>query len=240
MPRVSSAYRQARRDLIARAAIACIERQGVHETSISDIVAESGLSTGAIYSHFTNKVELVRYIFSYYLLPRIDQLHFRADSSNDDGSHPSQAIVSPGQALHRLLQIFHSTGLPYVIFAQFWAEVTVDAELREAFLESVGSLQNTLSEVLLPWAEDRVSRGLEDGEPEVDESEAGQPGIDKPETSESEADASGAGELARTTTRTLISLLQGYIVNAALFADPAPIDDYVRAVSIAFSQSRHP
>ena len=35
MPRVSDDYRRARRDEIARAAIRCLERKGVHDTSIA-------------------------------------------------------------------------------------------------------------------------------------------------------------------------------------------------------------
>ncbi|MDR2929795.1 MAG: TetR/AcrR family transcriptional regulator [Propionibacteriaceae bacterium] len=214
MPRVSPAYRQARRDLIARAAIACIERRGVHETSIADIVAESGLSTGAIYSHFTDKAELVRYIFSYYLLPRLDQLRIQSDAVPEDESTPARVVATPGHMLHRMLQMLNSTGLPYVIFAQFWAEVTVDPELREAFHESVGLLQTTVSQLLLPWAEQRACGGSDHSDSaEFDEH---------------------AVELAQVTTRALVSILQGYVVNAALFGDPASPDDYIKAVSTAF------
>ena len=79
MPRVSENYRRARRDEIARAAIRCLERKGVHDTSIADIVEESGLSTGAIYSHFTSKSELARYIVAEFLFPRLHELERSAD-----------------------------------------------------------------------------------------------------------------------------------------------------------------
>ncbi|MBN9180063.1 MAG: TetR family transcriptional regulator, partial [Microbacterium sp.] len=74
MPKVSERYREARRDEIAQAALRCLERNGVRDTSIADIVAESGLSTGAIYSHFRNKAELARYIVGRFLSVRIDVL----------------------------------------------------------------------------------------------------------------------------------------------------------------------
>src|SRR6187402_3962293 len=74
MPKVTEKYREARRDEIALAAIRCLERKGVRETSIADIVAESGLSTGAIYSHFTNKGELARYIIAEFIYPRLDAM----------------------------------------------------------------------------------------------------------------------------------------------------------------------
>jgi len=74
MPKVSEQYRRTRREEIARAALRVLERNGVRDTSIADIVTESGLSTGAIYSHFTNKGELVRYIVAEFMLPRLDAI----------------------------------------------------------------------------------------------------------------------------------------------------------------------
>src|SRR5437868_924307 len=38
--------------------MACFARQGYHATSMDDVVRESGLSVGAIYSYFPSKEEL--------------------------------------------------------------------------------------------------------------------------------------------------------------------------------------
>ncbi|MGW1498369.1 TetR/AcrR family transcriptional regulator [Streptomyces mirabilis] len=45
---------------ITEAAVRCFGRIGLERTSIDDITAESGLSTGSIYAHYNNKADLVR------------------------------------------------------------------------------------------------------------------------------------------------------------------------------------
>ena len=55
MPKVSEEYRTARRSEIARAALRCFARKGFDATSMADIIAESGLSAGAIYGHYKSK-----------------------------------------------------------------------------------------------------------------------------------------------------------------------------------------
>ena len=55
MPRVSREYLDRRRDEIAAAALRCFAREGFHRTTMQDIVAESGLSPGALYRYFAAK-----------------------------------------------------------------------------------------------------------------------------------------------------------------------------------------
>jgi TetR/AcrR family transcriptional regulator, transcriptional repressor of aconitase len=49
MPRVAESYLQARRRQIMDAAVTCFARSGFHAATMQDIVAETGLSAGAIY-----------------------------------------------------------------------------------------------------------------------------------------------------------------------------------------------
>ena len=58
MPKISPAHEQLRREQILAAAMACFARQGYHATSMDDVVRESGLSVGAIYSYFASKEDL--------------------------------------------------------------------------------------------------------------------------------------------------------------------------------------
>jgi AcrR family transcriptional regulator len=58
MPKISPAHEQQRRDQILAAAMACFARQGYHATSMDDVVRESGLSVGAIYTYFPSKEDL--------------------------------------------------------------------------------------------------------------------------------------------------------------------------------------
>jgi AcrR family transcriptional regulator len=59
MPRVDDSYLESRRRQIMDAAIACSAREGFHRTTMQDIVAETGLSAGAIYRYFRSKEDIV-------------------------------------------------------------------------------------------------------------------------------------------------------------------------------------
>lgn len=151
MPKVSEEYREARRDEIAQAAIRCLERNGVRDTSIADIVAESGLSTGAIYSHFSNKAELARYIVGRFLIVRLDELEARGGAGE---------IISPREALETMIGIFGSTGLSPALVVQFWGEAMVDTDLKAEMTKTAGRLFHALTTATLPWA--RTQRSAEE------------------------------------------------------------------------------
>ena len=140
MPRVSEEYRQARRDEIARAALRVLELKGVRDTSIADIVVESGLSTGAIYSHFTNKGELARYIVSEFMLPRLDAIATAAE------------LRTPRQILEVMLAAVSENGISPAVILQFWAEGSVPGEIRDELLRTIVKLRGALTAALLPWA----------------------------------------------------------------------------------------
>jgi len=59
MPRVDDGYLASRHRQIMDAAIACFARDGFHRTTMADIVAETGLSAGAIYRYFPAKEDIV-------------------------------------------------------------------------------------------------------------------------------------------------------------------------------------
>jgi len=58
VPKITAAHEQQRRAQILQAAMACFARQGYHATSMDDVVRQSGLSVGAIYTYFNSKEEL--------------------------------------------------------------------------------------------------------------------------------------------------------------------------------------
>ena len=58
MPRISAAHEQQVRDRIISAAVTVFSEKGYHRATIADVVHRSGLSVGAIYTHFRNKEEL--------------------------------------------------------------------------------------------------------------------------------------------------------------------------------------
>jgi AcrR family transcriptional regulator len=59
MPKVSAAHRDARRTQILDAAARCFARDGFHAATMEDVLAECGLSAGAVYRYFRGKVEIV-------------------------------------------------------------------------------------------------------------------------------------------------------------------------------------
>ena len=59
MPRLTEATKQARRRQIIDAAFTCFTAKGYTHTSMTDIIKESGLSSGSIYSHFSGKSDIL-------------------------------------------------------------------------------------------------------------------------------------------------------------------------------------
>lgn len=59
MPRVSDRYRRERRQHLLDAARRCFVRQGFHGTSMEDLLAEAGMSSGAAYGYFASKDDII-------------------------------------------------------------------------------------------------------------------------------------------------------------------------------------
>jgi AcrR family transcriptional regulator len=68
VPRVSEAHLAARRQQILDAARICFIRNGFHVTSMQDVIAEAGLSVGAVYRYFKSKNEIIEAIAEAYSL----------------------------------------------------------------------------------------------------------------------------------------------------------------------------
>ena len=145
MPRVTDAHRQARRDQIAEAAVRVLMRNGISDTSISQISAECQLSIGAIYANFENKADLARYVASRLFDWRIAELESLADATS---------LLTPAEMLAILLASLadESRPAPSVIL-QFWSKASVDDDLREVLAEQVGRLCASVVRALRPWAD---------------------------------------------------------------------------------------
>ncbi len=59
MPKISDEKRAARRAQILEAAWTCFQKEGLHVTTMDDIIRASGLSAGAVYSYFPSKDDLI-------------------------------------------------------------------------------------------------------------------------------------------------------------------------------------
>jgi len=143
MPKVSDAYREARRDEIARAAIQRLSRQGFSGTSMADIIDESGMSAGAIYSHFASKAEIAQHVARMVVGTRADELVALAQSA--------EPPLGPIQIISYVLERSRLLGIRRVMLLQVWAEATVDPEFRAIVDETVGRLRTAYGDAIAPW-----------------------------------------------------------------------------------------
>ncbi len=94
MPKVSQEYRDARREQILNAARRCFLRDGFHETSMQDLFAEAGLSSGAVYRYFPGKEDVILAIAEENMRDVVEMIHLaapgaaRAVGRRRGGGHP--------------------------------------------------------------------------------------------------------------------------------------------------------
>jgi AcrR family transcriptional regulator len=150
VPKVTEVHRQARRDEIAEAALRVLLRNGVADTSIAQIVEESGLSAGAIYVNFENKAELARYIARRLLSWRIDAI--------EDLAH-QDTICTPADVMGVLLGTLD--GLPLSVMLQFWGEATVNPDLHAVLASQLEAMRTAMEHALQRWADQQVDAGPE-------------------------------------------------------------------------------
>lgn len=156
MPKVTDDYRRARRLEISQAALRCFARKGFQATSMADIIAESGLSAGAIYGNFKNKDELIARAVREVLE---DQL-FTMDQMHDDGRVPP-----PREIMTRFISGV-TRGLEDLgLIVQIWAESTTDPGLRVAAESAAVGLRSMFEDYALAWLTRPEAEGVP--EPEV-------------------------------------------------------------------------
>ena len=140
MPRLTEASSQARRDEIVAAAIRVMERKGLARTAIADISAESGMSTGSIYSHFESKGQIALYAANVVIGAREANI-----------AAAGTAPRSPRDLVAGFLRGFDEDGTPASVVLQMWAEAAVDFEMKELITHVVGRIRRTYEEALGPW-----------------------------------------------------------------------------------------
>jgi AcrR family transcriptional regulator len=155
MPRVTEAYRTARRDEIVGAALRCFAARGYQRTSMADIIEESGLSAGAIYGHFSGKKDLFAAVAGRVLDARRGELEDR----RVQGSAP----LAPGQIIATLLEGMRREPFSHVI-VQLWAEATIDPDIGALAQSLLHRLRDTVRASLAEWAAAHPERI--DGDPE--------------------------------------------------------------------------
>ncbi len=122
MPRVSEAHLAARRQQILDAARTCFLRNGFHVTSMQDVIAEAGLSVGAVYRYFRSKDEIVEAIAEHYAA----QIGATLDTLTADEHRPLADVM---RAAVEVIDAATGPDGPLRIAVQVWGEALRDERI---------------------------------------------------------------------------------------------------------------
>ncbi|MFI8527733.1 TetR/AcrR family transcriptional regulator [Promicromonospora sukumoe] len=144
VPKISDARRDARRAEILEAARRAFAAKGYQHTSMAEVIAEAGLSTGAVYGYFEGKRELFAAVARTTLSRRSADL----EEAAADGDPPT-----PAEVLEIVLQGVLSEGFELPLLLQLWGEATVDPEMRGVVNMGFKELRNAFRAALTRWFE---------------------------------------------------------------------------------------
>jgi len=156
MPKVSQQHRDARRGQILAAARRCFLRDGFHATSMQDLFAEAGLSSGAVYSYFASKDDVI---------VAIAEENMRGVTEMIRAIATQRPVRPVGAVLADVMDMLHAKdaqdGLGKLTVI-VWSEALRNPALAARFGAMVTQLQANLAEVV------RQSRGNLPGDVSAD------------------------------------------------------------------------
>lgn len=144
MPRVTDQHRQRRRQQILEAARRTFLRKGFHQTSMTDIFEESGLSAGGVYGYFRSKDELIAAIAQEAIAGITDIL--APILAQQD---PPPIAEAMRQALHAIDELAFSEDGFGRLGPQVWAEAVRDPELAGIVAHTYEGLRRMLADVVV-------------------------------------------------------------------------------------------
>ena len=144
MPRLTEATKAARRAQIIEAAIACFLERGYTNTSMSDIIKASGLSSGSIYSHFSGKEDIL-----------IGAINERLNNVKE-----LYAALPEGAGPQDILEIIYTNQMVNENFSamlRIRLESLHAPEIAKATADIMPLLQGIIVKALTPWAAEQLS-----------------------------------------------------------------------------------
>ena len=144
MPRLTEATKAARRAQIIEAAIACFLERGYTNTSMSDIIKASGLSSGSIYSHFSGKEDIL-----------ISAINERLNSVKE-----LYDTFPGGAGPQDILEIIYTNLLVnenFTAMLRIRLESLHAPEIARATADIMPLLQGIIVKTLTPWAAEQLS-----------------------------------------------------------------------------------
>ena len=139
MPRVSEDHLTARREQILEAARVCFLRNGLHNTSMQDLIREAGLSVGAVYRYFKSKNEIIS---------AIAESVAGALTAYLEELARLEPRVPIGEAMSLVLDVVDVQIGPngnFPIALQVWAEATRDPAIAEIVRHRYDDMQSTFA-----------------------------------------------------------------------------------------------
>lgn len=199
MPRLTDATKAARRAQIIEAAVSCFLEKGYTNTSMSDIIKASGLSSGSIYSHFTGKEDIL-----------VSAINERLENIKN-----LYAALPEGAGPQDILETIHTNQLVNDNFSamlRIRLESLHAPEIARATANIMPLLQGIIVKTLTPWAAEQL-RVLHEINPD--------PAQRTPEQSALIAD------YARDTADAFMMVFQGYMLRS-FFGTPEEKDRLYR------------
>lgn len=202
MPRLTDATKAARRAQIIEAAISCFLEKGYTNTSMSDIIKASGLSSGSIYSHFSGKEDIL-----------ISAINERLNSVKE-----LYDTFPGGAGPQDILEIIYTNLLVnenFTAMLRIRLESLHAPEIARATADIMPRLQDIIVKTLTPWATEQLSV-LHEINPDPAQ-----------RTPEQEALIT---DYARDTADAFMMILQGYMLRS-FFGAPEEKDRLYRVAS---------
>lgn len=153
MPKLTPETQEARKQQIIDAAVECFIKLGYSNASMADIIKESGLSSGSIYSHFKSKGEILRFA--------AEQNFKGFDALFDLGNYPKSTLISPRLIAQEFTARKAAAQKRPKLILQVWAEATHNAETEELVVRNLELIGSRLTEALLPWATEKAPQGVD-------------------------------------------------------------------------------
>ena len=144
MPRLTDATKAARRAQIIEAAIDCFLERGYINTSMSDIIKASGLSSGSIYSHFSGKEDIL-----------IGAINERLNNVKE-----LYAALPEGAGPQDILEVIYTNQMVNENFSamlRIRLESLHAPEIAKATADTIPLLQSIIIKALTPWAVEQLS-----------------------------------------------------------------------------------
>ena len=141
--------RGSKRDSILEAAARLIRTEGVHATSISEIITESGSSAGTIYHHFANKNDIVLAVARRAVVDPLAEVL---------AAHPDEGM-SPSDLFRAIVRTVIAGEVQSSLIVQLWAGSADEPLLKEIMREQTTGLRQEMVVRLAVWL---AQRGVPD------------------------------------------------------------------------------